>query len=77
MNGRKQKLREWEERLRKAARVPPGEELRQGMFVPANSNLDVLEEYRGGLGNTYWDKWERSPNMVGWWRRVRLWTTIS
>ena len=34
------------------------------MFVPANPHLEVLEEYKGDLGDAYWDKWEKNPYKV-------------
>ena len=41
--------------------MPPEKEPRKKVFVPSNSNLEVLESYEGDLGEDYWNRWEKNP----------------
>ena len=43
-------MRQWEKRIEKATRMPKEEEPPLKVFKPVNSNVPVLKEYKGVLG---------------------------
>ena len=50
-------MRQLEKRIEKATRMPKEEEPPLKVFNPVNSNVPVLNEYVGVLGEEYCGKW--------------------
>ena len=42
-------MREWGKKMSRATSMPPEEEPKLKVFAPVNQNLEVLENYEGGL----------------------------
>ena len=47
--------------MEKATRMPKKVEPPLKVFNPVNSNVPVLEEYEGELGEENWGKWQKNP----------------
>ena len=61
VGGWKEAMRQWEKKVEKATRMPKEVEPPVKVFNPVNSNVPVLEEYEGVLGEEYWGKWQKNP----------------
>ena len=62
-------MKQWEKRIEKATRMPKEEEPPLQIFKPVNSNVPVLKECIGVLGEEYWEKWQKNPyrkEKVSW-----------
>ena len=56
-------LKEWDKKVSLAARQQPEMDPPLKVFKPANSNIQVLDEYLEGkeLEDDYWNKWVTNP----------------
>jgi hypothetical protein len=57
-------LKRWNKKLEKATRKDPEGEPPLKQFTPKNKNLVMLQDCTKGLGEEYWDQWDRHECVV-------------